>query len=216
MVSKIYSRMKKIKVAIINYGMGNLKSVETSLNYLGVYNKLINNSENLKNFSHIILPGVGSFKSAIKNLKNLRLFDSLIELSKNKNVKILGICLGMQLLFSSSTEEGFTKGLNIVNGKVEKFSNKEIKNKKIPHVGFNQVSIEGKNNFFKNIKDNSDFYFDHSFRIKNFDKKIYPVISNYGTNFLSGFVYENIYGTQFHPEKSQSNGLLLLKNFLEN
>ena len=108
MVSKIFSRMKKIKVAIINYGMGNLKSVETSLNYLGAYYRLVNNSENLKYFSHIILPGVGSFKSAIKNLKKLRLIGSMIELSKNKNVKILGICLGMQLLFSSSTEEGFT------------------------------------------------------------------------------------------------------------
>mgnify|MGYP001358575042 CR=1 FL=1 len=114
--------MKKIKVAIINYGMGNLKSVEISLNYLGAYNKLIDNSKNLKNFSHIILPGVGSFKSAIKNLKDLRLFNSLIDLSKNKNIKILGICLGMQLLFSSSTEDGFSKGLNIVKGKVEKFS----------------------------------------------------------------------------------------------
>ena len=131
MVSKIFSRMKKIKVAIINYGMGNLKSVETSLNYLGAYYRLVNNSENLKYFSHIILPGVGSFKSAIKNLKNLRLFGSLIELSKNKNVKILGICLGMQLLFSSSTEEGFTKGLNIINGKVEKFLQiKKLKIKK--------------------------------------------------------------------------------------
>ncbi len=208
--------MKKIKVAIINYGMGNLKSVEISLNYLGAYNKLIDNSKNLKNFSHIILPGVGSFKSAIKNLKDLRLFNSLIDLSKNKNIKILGICLGMQLLFSSSTEDGFSKGLNIVKGKVEKFSNKETNNKKIPHVGFNQITIDGKNDFFKNIKNNSDFYFDHSFRIKDYDKKIYPVKSNYGTNFLSGFVYENIYGTQFHPEKSQSNGLLLLKNFLGN
>tara|TARA_B100000989_G_scaffold298924_1_gene291105 strand:- start:2236 stop:2859 length:624 start_codon:yes stop_codon:yes gene_type:complete len=206
--------MKK-KVAIINYGMGNLRSVEVSLNYLGVKNKLIDNANNLKFFTHIILPGVGSFNIAVKNLKKTKLFHPLIKLSKNKKIKILGICLGMQLLFSSSTEDGYCEGLNIIEGKVEKFSKKELGLLKIPHVGFNQILTKKKIKFFENIKNQSDFYFDHSYRIKNYNNKIDSVTSNYGIDFLSAFAYNNIYGTQFHPEKSQSNGLKLLKNFIE-
>ena len=114
--------MRKKKIAIIDYGMGNLKSVEISLNYLGLQNELIRDPKNLKKFSHIILPGVGSFKKAIKNLKSNGMFKTLIEISKKKEKKILGICLGMQLLFNSSTEEGYTKGLGIIDGEVEKFS----------------------------------------------------------------------------------------------
>ena len=203
------------KIAIIDYGMGILRYVEISLNYLGIENKLIGNPKYLKKYSHIILPGVGSFKKAIKNLKSNGMFKALIEISKKKIQKILGICLGMQLLFNSSTEEGYTKGLGIIDGKVEKFSSKETINLKIPHVGFNEVFFDKKNSFFKDIKNNSDFYFDHSYRITKFKKDINPVISKYGVKFLSGFNFENIYGTQFHPEKSQSNGLLLLRNFIK-
>ena len=204
-----------ISIGILDYGMGNLKSVEISLNYLGCKNTLIRNPNVLNSYSHIILPGVGSFKRAIKNLKLIGMDKALIEAANRKKQKILGICLGMQLLFNSSTEDGFTKGLNLIEGKVEKFSAKETQNLKVPHVGFNQISFDNKNIFFKNIKNNSDFYFDHSYRIVNFKKKINPVTSNYGIDFLSGFNFENIYGTQFHPEKSQSNGLLLLKNFIK-
>ena len=207
--------MKK-KVAIIDYGMGNLRSVEVSLNYLGIKNQLINNPNNLKSFTHIILPGVGSFNTAIKNLKKCNLYKFLIKLSKNKKIKILGICLGMQLLFSSSTEDGFCEGLNIIDGKVEKFSKKEVGRLKIPHVGFNQILIKKKIDFFENINNKSDFYFDHSYRVKKYNSKINSVISNYGTDFLSAFSHDNIYGTQFHPEKSQSNGLKLIKNFIDN
>ena len=207
--------MSKKKIAIIDYGMGNLKSVEISLNYLGLENKLIRDPKNLKKFSHIILPGVGSFKRAIKNLKSTGMFKTLIEISKKKEKKILGICLGMQLLFNSSTEEGYTKGLGIIDGKVEKFSFRKTKNLKIPHVGFNEVCFSKKNFFFKNVSNNSDFYFDHSYRITKFNENINPATSNYGVKFLSGFNFKNIYGTQFHPEKSQSNGLLLLRNFIK-
>ena len=203
------------KTAIIDYGMGNLKSVENCLNYLGIKNSLIDNPKYLKDYSHIILPGVGSFKEAIKNLRKNGMHNALIRVSKNKKQKILGICLGMQLLFSSSTEEGFTKGLGILNGKVENFFIKKNTNLKIPHVGFNEVSFNKDNIFFKDIKDNSDFYFDHSFKISEFKKEINPATSVYGEKFLSAFNVENIFGTQFHPEKSQSNGLLLLKNFIQ-
>ena len=205
--------MIKKKVAIIDYGMGNLKSIINALDYLGVENKLISDPKYLFKYSHIILPGVGSFKKAIKNLKTNGMFETLIKISKKKQ-KIFGICLGMQLLFDSSTEEGYTKGLGIINGKVEKFSLRETKNLKIPHVGFNEVLFDKNNTFFKGIKNSSDFYFNHSYRVNKFEENINQVFSSHGEKFLSGFNLENIYGTQFHPEKSQSNGLLLLKNFI--
>ena len=195
--------------------MGNLKSIINALDYLGVENKLISDPKYLFKYSHIILPGVGSFKKAIKNLKTNGMFETLIKISKKKQ-KIFGICLGMQLLFDSSTEEGYTKGLGIINGKVEKFSLRETKNLKIPHVGFNEIFFNKGNSFFKGIKNNSDFYFDHSYRITEFEKNIISAKSNHGINFLSAFSMNNIYGAQFHPEKSQSNGLLLIRNFIKN
>ena len=136
--------MSKRKIAIIYYGMGNLKSIINALDYLGVESKLISNPKYLFRYTHIILPGVGSFKKAVKNLKSNDMFQSLIAISKKKQ-KILGICLGMQLLFNSCTEEGYTKGLGIINGKVEKFSLRETKNLKIPHVGFNEIFFSKEN-----------------------------------------------------------------------
>jgi len=206
---------RKINVGILNYGMGNLRSVEVSLNYLGIKNTLVSEAKNIKKYSHIILPGVGSFKKAIKNLKASRMFDEILKISNEKKQKILGICLGMQLLFDSSSEDGLTKGFGIVAGKVEKFSSKKTINLKIPHVGFNEVSFDKKNFFFRDINDSSDFYFDHSYRISKFNDNINPVISYHGEKFLAAFNFENIYGAQFHPEKSQSNGLMLLRNFIK-
>ena len=221
--------MKK-KVAIINFGMGNLNSVQISLNYLAIKNDILDNPKNIFDYSHIVLPGVGSFKKAINNpakidndmvmainnLKKIGFFNSLLKVSKNKNQKILGICLGMQLLFESSTEEGSSKGLGILKGKVEKFTISRTKNIKIPHVGFNQVYFDKKNDFYKDVSVNSDFYFDHSYRVTEFYDEINSGITHYGEKFLSSFNKGNIFGTQFHPEKSQSNGLLILRNFLRN
>ena len=196
--------------------MGNINSIKTSLNYLAVKNDIIDKPNQIYNYTHIILPGVGSFKKAIRNLKYSGLFNSIKNVSKNKKQKILGICLGMQLLFESSTEEGLTKGLGILSGKVQYFSFLKEKNLKIPHVGFNQVLFDKNNKFYQDVKNNSDFYFDHSYRITEFKNNINPSITNYGEKFLSSCNHENIYGTQFHPEKSQSNGLLILRNFIRN
>ncbi len=207
--------MKK-KVAIINFGMGNLNSIKVILNYLAIKNDILENPQNINNYSHVVLPGVGSFKKAVKNLKKNGFFNTLLQVSKNKNQKILGICLGMQLLFESSTEEGNTKGLGILKGKVEKFSFSKVKNIKIPHVGFNQVFFHKKNSFYKDISIDSDFYFDHSYRVTDFGDDLNSGFTNYGEKFLSSFNKGNIFGTQFHPEKSQSNGLLILRNFLNN
>jgi len=122
----------------------------------------------------------------------------------------------MQLLCESSSEGGFTKGLSLIKNKVETFTKKEVGNKKIPHVGFNQVKIEKDSSLFKNINDNSDFYFDHSFRVIQNNNLQNFQTCEYGTKFVASFEKDNIYGTQFHPEKSQSNGLTLMYNFLNN
>jgi glutamine amidotransferase len=204
------------KVAIIDYGMGNLRSIEKCLNYLGIENKIIDDPKNLKNFTHIILPGVGSFKKAISNLKKNNMYEAIIKISRNKKKKILGICLGMQLLFKSSTEDGITKGLGIIEGKVDKFLINKKLFIKIPHVGFNEVYFEKNNIFFEGIKNKSDFYFDHSYKVSLFSNEINPVLTEYGENFLSAFNSKNIFGAQFHPEKSQSNGLLIIQNFIKN
>ena len=204
------------KVAIIDYGMGNLRSIEKCLNYLGIENKIIDDPKNLKNFTHIILPGVGSFKKAISNLKKNNMHEAIIKISRNKKKKILGICLGMQLLFKSSTEDGITKGLGIIEGKVDKFLINKKLFIKIPHVGFNEVYFEKNNVFFEGIKNKSDFYFDHSYKVSLFSNEINPVLTEYGKNSLSAFNSKNIFGAQFHPEKSQSNGLLLIQNFIKN
>ena len=208
--------MKKINVGIVNYGMGNIKSIENSLLYLGCRFKVLSNPDKISSYSHLILPGVGSFKKAIENLKINGLHQAIQECANNKGINLLGICLGMQLLCESSSEGGFTKGLSLIKNKVETFTQKEIGNKKIPHVGFNQVKIEKDSSLFKNINDNSDFYFDHSFRVIQ-NKNLQNVQTcEYGTKFVASFEKDNIYGTQFHPEKSQSNGLTLMYNFLNN
>ena len=204
--------MKKINVGIVNYGMGNIRSIENSLLYLGCRFKVLNNPDKIFSYSHLILPGVGSFKKAIENLKIDGLHQAIQECANNKGMNLLGICLGMQLLCESSSEEG----LSLIKNKVETFTKKEVGNKKIPHVGFNQVRIEKNSSLFKNIKDNSDFYFDHSFRVKQNNNVQNFQTCQYGTKFVASFEKDNIYGTQFHPEKSQSNGLTLMYNFLNN
>jgi glutamine amidotransferase len=206
--------MKSKSVTVIDYGMGNISSIQNAFKYLGIKSSVSADPEKISRSNIIILPGVGSFKKAVENIKLLNI-DEAIKNSKKKGNFILGICLGMQLLCLSSTEDGYTKGLGIVKLKLDKFSRIEVKNKKIPHVGFNKVFFDKGNEFYNGINNNSDFYFVHSYRVK-FDKisKNFST-TNYGVNFLSSFNLENVYGTQFHPEKSQSNGLKLLNNFVK-
>ncbi len=202
------------RVCVIDYGMGNITSIENSLKYLSVNYDVISNFENLKKYSHIILPGVGSFKTAMKNLKKNKLDQKLKYFVKNKEIKILGICLGMQLLGKYSSEQGKTHGLGLMDFKVQKFKGK--KDIKIPHVGFNQIKIrKNKNFFFDNISSGSDFYFVHSYKISCKKFKFDYCSCSYSGDFLAAFNLKNIYGTQFHPEKSQSNGLTILYNYLK-
>ncbi len=194
--------------------MGNTWSVLSAIKYLGLSCILSNKKEEILNAKYVILPGVGSFKKGIKNLKDLGLFNLLKDKFFWSDKKLLGICLGFQLLGISSTEGGYENGLNLIPAKVEKFDSK-INNLKIPHIGFNSIDVDPKDELFLNLQTNVDFYFVHSYRFKYSNLDGFISSCSYGEKFIASFHKDNIYGTQFHPEKSQGNGLKLLKNFFE-
>ena len=199
------------KIGIIDYGMGNLHSVQNALNYLNQKNIITSDLDEIKKCDKLILPGVGSFYQARKNLSKMKLDTVITELVSKKKIDILGICLGMQLLCESSDEDGFSEGLNLVPLKFTLFKDSKLPK---PHIGFNEVKFDPASKLFDGLKKNTNFYFVHSY--KGLPTKIINKISYsfYSEKFVSSFEYNNIYGTQFHPEKSQSNGLTLLKNFI--
>lgn len=206
---KIYINMK---IGIIHYGMGNLYSIERTLKHLGYENIVaVSRPEQLSICDKIILPGVGAFKQAMEKLLNTDLTEGIIDYANNLQRPLLGICLGMQLLMQSSTEGEFTRGLSLIQGDVEKFESDKIK---IPHVGFNEVSYDSESILFSHFKlKNPDFYFTHSYRISSVKNAVIGTCF-YGETFVASFEKDNIFGTQFHPELSQSNGLQLFQNFL--
>jgi len=199
-----------MKITIVDYGMGNIYSLQSALKFLGYDSICSNKSEDIINADKIILPGVGSFKIAMDNIIKLKIDKSIKIAVKVNNIPILGICLGMQLLGVSSTEDGFSNGLNLFEGEVTKFIDQSVK---IPHVGFNNVNHPVNSTLFKGIKMNSDFYFVHSYKMTTNKTNGIGLTSN-GESFVASYEEENIFGTQFHPEKSQTNGLLLIKNFI--
>ncbi len=201
-----------MKVAIINYGMGNLKSIIGSLNHLGVQDIVVtSNAGEINDSDKIILPGVGAFREAMKNIKKLNLQKSLELNVVEKKKPILGICLGMQLMASFSEEGGFTKGLNYINGGVNKFEEGSLK---IPHIGVNLVETSTKSKIYSGIKNsNCQFYFVHSYKLE-LNENCVVGKTQYISKFISSFEKDNIVGVQFHPELSQSNGLKVISNFL--
>jgi len=196
-------------IAIINYGMGNLKSVENALNHLYIDAKIINDPNDLNKFQAAILPGVGSFNKAMTNLNNLGWTKKIHDFVLSK--PLLGICLGMQLLMTSSDEGGRINGLNLIKGEVKKIPNKDGFN--LPHVGWNEIEIVKSETILKNVKEDIDVYFVHSYEClpENKDEIICNV--NYGKKIVAGIQKANVYGLQFHPEKSQPSGLKMLQNF---
>jgi len=200
--------MEKV-LGVVDYGLGNLRSVSKALEVLGVKVILSSDVRKLSEAKGLILPGVGAFKKGMENLEKLGLKDFLRE-SLNRGVPLLGICLGFQLLFTESEEGGRIKGLEILKGKVVRFS----KGIKIPHMGWNQVEFKKDNNLFKEIPDKSFFYFVHSYYVEPEDKDIVISTTDYGGEFVSAINKENLWAVQFHPEKSSELGLRLLKNFI--
>lgn len=201
-----------MKIAIVDYGMGNIRSVSTTLQYLGVQEVLYSDDyENLKTAEKIILPGVGSFAKAMSQINSKKLDKILKELVLESGKPILGICLGMQLMGLSSTEEGLNAGLGLVNAKVEKFPG--TTGLPIPHVGFNQVSVPVASRLYSEMTGSPDFYFTHSYRMVT-EEDICQGTCDYEGQFVASFEVNNIAGVQFHPELSQTNGLQLLRNFI--
>jgi imidazole glycerol-phosphate synthase subunit HisH len=203
------SRLKK--VGIIDYGMGNLWSVKSAFEYIGTSSQIISEPNDLNDYEYLVLPGVGSFNKAIANIKARGLDEGILN-AVNNNVKILGICLGMQLLGTKSTEDGETEGLGLIPTNVDRFD-KSFGNK-IPHIGFNTVIIRDNKGLFSKLDKNTDFYFLHSYKMSNINIDGRIASCNYGEDFIAAIEYGSVCGTQFHPEKSQNNGLQLLKNFL--
>lgn len=200
--------------AIIDYGMGNIHSVRKALEKLGAKTVVVNNGEGIKKCSKVVLPGVGAFDDAVFELKSRGLFLALEEHIENKK-PFLGICLGLQLLFEKSQEGGLTQGLGIFKGSVKKFG-LEAKGLKVPHMGWNQLSIKNPDcPLFNGLADNSYVYFCHSYYPVPANAKVSAAVTEYGIEFSSIVWQDNVYGVQFHPEKSQDVGLTILKNFIK-
>ncbi len=196
-------------VAVIDYGLGNLRSVAKALEAVGANVKITSQPEDLKAASAIVLPGVGAFKRAMDNLIRLSILPSISSAIKSGK-PFLGICLGLQILFTESREHGLHKGLDVIKGEVKKFS----PGVKIPHMGWNQVR-SGKTGLFKNIPDGAYFYFVHSYYVQPEDKNVIIGSTKYGVEFASAINKGNLWGVQFHPEKSAELGLTVLQNFLD-
>lgn len=199
-------------IAIINYEMGNLRSVQKALEKVGHQATITSDPAEVAAAERIVLPGVGAFSDAMAALKQRQLVEPLkafIDAGK----PFLGVCLGMQLLFDTSFEGGEQTGLGIVPGVVRKF---EIPaDYKVPHMGWNQVSQQGDSPLFEGIDDNAYFYFVHSYYVEPKDPAVIAGATDYGLPFCASLTRGNLFATQFHPEKSQADGLRLLKNFAE-
>ena len=199
-------------IAVVDYGLGNLRSVSKAVEKLGVEVEVTGSPERIEKADGIILPGVGAFHVGMQNLKRLNLLPVLHK-TISEGTPFLGICLGFQILFSQSEEHGICNGMDIFKGKVKKFTH-ELK---IPHMGWNQVEFQiqdSKLKIFNGVSDNSYFYFVHSYYVEPKDQNITIAKTKYGHEFVSAVNKGNIWGVQFHPEKSGDIGLKVLRNFL--
>ena len=192
-------------IGLIDYGMGNIHSLMSASEYLGLKIKICNNKNDLKLVEKIILPGVGAFGKCIEILKNQDLLNELnFQVLKNKK-KILVICLGMQIMSTKSIEFGETKGLNWIEGTVKEI-NVNIQKYRLPHVGWNTINLKKKSPLFLNINNEDDFYFVHSYSVQNSNSDDVLATFNYSTELTASINKDNIYGVQFHPEKCQDTG----------
>lgn len=207
---------KKPYITIVDYGMGNIHSVESAYKYLGVSCQVSSNADIISKAKQLLLPGVGSFKNAMMNLKKIGLDSAIKDSLLQNNGSILGICLGMQLLADVSFENGETPGLGLIQGKVQRL--KQLDTLKIPHVGFNQVNTPQEMQLTQGLAKKFDAYFVHSFALiedhADQQDNTHSIATTYhGQNFVAAYQCGSIFATQFHPEKSQANGLQILLNY---
>ena len=203
-------------IVIINYGMGNLHSVLKAFKRLRVDAIISSNPEDIQKAEKLILPGVGHFKRGMKNLSELGLINLLNEVVVEKEIPILGICLGMQL-FTKHSEEGDVDGLGWLDATTVKFNfDKEFSHLRIPHIGWNTLQLANNSSLFTGIENDASFYFVHSYHVVCENSEDIAATTEYGHEIVSSIRKNNIFATQFHPEKSHDAGLLMLKNFVEN
>ncbi|HEY3582694.1 MAG TPA: imidazole glycerol phosphate synthase subunit HisH [Pyrinomonadaceae bacterium] len=197
-----------VQLAIIDYGVGNLRSVEKAFAATGCEATVSGDEKVLRAAERLVLPGVGAFGACMKALSE-RGFDQLVRERVREGTPLLGVCVGMQLLFETSDEFGSTPGLGLLLGRVRRFTDELV----VPHVGWNQVKQVRNHSLFGQVADRSHFYFVHSYYCEPLDESVVAGETEYGFNYASVVARDNICGVQFHPEKSQNAGLQLLKNF---
>jgi glutamine amidotransferase len=201
---------------IIDYGMGNLGSIENMLKKVGEQSIVTSDKEIIKNATKILLPGVGAFDNAVTNLHNLNIFSIIEQKVLEDKIPIMGICLGMQLLTNGS-EEGNKKGFGFIDAESKKFDFDKIEKKLfIPHMGWNVAKTQKKSKLFEKDILAQRFYFVHSYAVQCNNQEDILTTTNYGYEFVSSFEKNNIIGCQFHPEKSHKFGIQLFKNFVGN
>lgn len=198
-----------MRTVVIDYGMGNLRSVSKALEYVGFENVVISGDKNLvKEAEVLVLPGVGAFGDAMENLRSLELIEP-IRKHVEKGKPFLGICLGLQLLFERSYEHGIHEGLGLLKGEVKLLP----PTVRIPHIGWNQLWFKKRGEITEGLKDGDYFYFVHSYRVIPKEEGVVLSTTDYGEEFVSAIWIDNLLAVQFHPEKSQKKGLKLLENF---
>lgn len=200
-------------ITVVDYGMGNLRSVYNALNLLGAEVCVSDKPEDILSADRLVLPGVGAFGRAMDNLRQRGLIGVLNEKVLYQKTPILAICLGMQLLAEEGYEHGHFEGLGWIRGTVRHF---ELNQLPVPHVGWNEITMQAERPLFKGLaSSNREFYFVHSYHLTTDDQSVIAATADYGYEFVCAVHHENIFGTQFHPEKSQNNGLTLLRNFMQ-
>lgn len=201
-------------IAIIDYGMGNLRSVQKGFERMGREAVVTRDPKTILDAGKVVLPGVGAFPDCMRNLEEYGLIDA-VKQSISSGKPFLGICLGLQLLFTESEEFGLSKGLDIIKGRVVLFKGPEFKDLKVPHMGWNSLSVKRRPPALQDVPDGSHVYFVHSFHVVPEDKSVIATTTPYGIDFVSSIWKDNILAVQFHPEKSQALGLSILKRFGE-
>ncbi len=199
-------------LVIINYGAGNLRSVQKACEYVGEKAVITDNREEILNADRVILPGVGSFGSCIESIRKANLFDCIRQVTES-GTPFLGICLGLQLLFEASDESPDAKGLGILKGRCVKIPQSD--GVKIPHIGWNSITFPNPSPLFTGIEDGSFVYFVHSYYMQPNDKSVITAVCDYSASLPVALSRGNIHATQFHPEKSGNVGLKILKNFID-
>jgi glutamine amidotransferase len=199
-------------ILIVDYGMANLRSVQKAFEKLGHAAVISSDPHRVAEADKVVLPGVGAFRDAIARLHESGLATPICE-HVRAGKPFLGICLGLQLLFTKSYEEGEYEGLNLFAGEVVRFPH--VPGLKVPHMGWNQLHVRQKSSFLRDVKESDAVYFVHSYFVVPKDKSLIATETDYPTSFVSAIGRDNLFATQFHPEKSQSVGLTILKNFAE-